>query len=178
MATRPAAKKPAAAPAPAAVPAPAPEPKKKSKLVMILSVLLLAGGGAGGGWFYMQKHNAEASQAAPQPPKPKPAVFLPLEQFTVNLTTTTQDRFLQTAITLELAGNDTSEEVKKLMPVVRGRLLLLLTGKTADDLLTIEGKQKLMGEVLAEVRGLMPANQPATPTKGVEKVHFASFVIQ
>ena len=62
------------------------------------------------------------------------------------------------------------------MPVVRSRLLLLLSSKTAEDLGNLAGKHKLMSEILTEARAPLATSQ--LPGKGVDHVHFSSFVIQ
>ena len=175
MATKPAAVRkpaPAAAPAAAANDAPAkPARKGKKGLMLVLVAILAAGGGA---WHYLKRPPAEAKAAAPAP---KPAtVFLPIDTFTVNLSSSAIDRYLQLGLTLEVANNAVSEELKTRMPVIRSRMLLLLAAKTPEDLASTAGKQKLMGELLAEARAPLPAGE--SPTKGVEQVHFSAFVIQ
>jgi flagellar FliL protein len=103
-------------------------------------------------------------------------VFVPIDNFTVNLTTVSIDRYLQIGITLEMASGSVAEELKRQMPVIRSRMLLLLAAKTAEDLASTAGKQKLMAELLAEARAPLPAGD--SPTRGVENVHFSAFVIQ
>lgn len=169
MATPP--KKAAAAPAAEAA---APAAKGRGKLVPILAGVVIACGG-GGGWFYMQHKNAEA-KTAHVPEKKKVPAFLPIDQFTVNISGGGGDRFLQVAFSLELADPKIADELKQQMPVVRSRLLLLLSSKTAEDLGNLAGKQKLMGEILAEARA--PLADSEIPGKGVDHVHFSSFVIQ
>ena len=169
MATPP--KKAAAAPAAEAA---APAAKGRGKLVPIVAGLVIACGG-GGGWFYMQHKNAEA-KTAPVPEKKKVPAFLPIDQFTVNITGGGGDRFLQVAFSLELADPKVSDELKQQMPVVRSRLLLLLSSKTAEDLGNLAGKHKLMSEILTEARAPLATSQ--LPGKGVDHVHFSSFVIQ
>lgn len=170
-------KKPAPAPPPAAeatVGAPA-KKKSRGKLVPIIAAVVIAGGAGGGGWFYMQHRNAEA-KTAHTPEKKKAPAFLPIDQFTVNISGGGGDRFLQIAFALEVADPKIAEELKRQMPVVRSRLLLLLTSKTAEDLGNLAGKQKLMAEILAEAR--TPLTQSELPGRGVQSVHFSSFVIQ
>lgn len=170
MATPP--KKPAPEAAPAAE---APAKKGRGKLVPIVAAVVIAAGAGGGGWFYMQHKNAEA-KTAHVPEKKKAPAFLPIDQFTVNISGGGGDRFLQIAFSLEVADPKIADQLKQQMPVVRSRLLLLLSSKTAEDLGNLAGKQKLMSEILAEARA--PLEDSELPGKGVENVHFSSFVIQ
>ena len=163
-----------AAPAAAAADAAAPASKRRGKLIPIVAGLVIACGG-GGGWFYIQHKNAEA-KTAPVPEKKKVPAFVPIDQFTVNISGGGGDRFLQVAFALEVADPKVADELKQQMPVVRSRLLLLLSSKTAEDLGNLPGKQKLMSEILTEARAPLATSQ--LPGKGVDHVHFSSFVIQ
>jgi len=143
---------------------------KSKKLILIAAIVLLAAGGGGAGWYFTQKPKAEAEVEVPV--KKAPAVFVNLDSFTVNLAD--EDRFLQIGIVYEVAGNETAEAMKTQMPVIRSRILLLLTSKTVEALTSVDGKQKLADELLVEARTpLAPKGDEA-----IEKVHFAAFVIQ
>lgn len=139
------------------------KPKKSKKmLVIVLAIVLLAGGG-GAGWFFFMRGKHEqaddhASQEAKRKKELKARVFVNLEPFTVNLADE-DDRFAQVAVVLEVDNNETSEEIKSLMPAVRSRILLLLSSKQAADLLSLEGKEKLAEQIAmstAEAIGKAP----------------------
>ncbi len=168
----------AAAPAEAA-------PKKRSKLPLILAAVVLLAAGAGGTWFWLQKGKAkegEPEHAAEV--KKAPPVFHPMDTFTVNLAD--RDRYLQLGIVYELRDNPTVEALKAVNPVVRSRILLALSAKTAEELTTVEGKKALAEQLIAEARQAMPEPEEKAKgkekdkdeTKGVEGVHFSAFVIQ
>ncbi len=61
------------------------------------------------------------------------------------------DRFAQIGITLELADAKAAEQVKTYMPSIRSSVLLLVSQRTTDELLTREGKEKLAQDVRREV---------------------------
>lgn len=143
-----------------------PKKSKKGLIIAIAAVLVLSGGG-GGAWFFMKGKakdpavaEAEAKKAAQ-----KSRVFMPLDPFTVNLTGE-EERFAQIALVLELTNNETSEEIKAIMPAVRNKLLLLLSSKQPRELLTLEGKQKLAIEI-ADQTGRLIGWAPA-PAKKVK----------
>jgi flagellar FliL protein len=154
-------------------------PKKKSKLVPIVLGVVLLATGAGGGWFYMKRSQGEAAQVEEAPKKKAPPVFVNLDPFTVNLAD--RDRYLQVGIVFEVESAEQGEAIKLQMPVMRSRILMLLTSKTADDLSPAEGKKKLVDELMLLVREVLPAAKDAKKgdtEKGVTAVHFSGFVIQ
>jgi flagellar FliL protein len=155
----------------------APPPKKsKKKLILLIAILLVVlGGGGAGAWFYFGAEQ-DGAQKTPKAEPPKPPVFLAMDQFTVNLQHENNgDQFLQVAFTLQVADQEQVEEIKQYMPLVRSRLLLLLSSKKASEISSVEGKKQLSEEIIAQIK------QPFTP-KGksheVAGVFFTSFVIQ
>jgi flagellar FliL protein len=172
----------------AAPEAPAPKAGGKKKLILIgAGALLLVAGAAGGTWFVMKGSHAPAAadgapvKAAKKEPKHvdkgAPPVFLPLESFVVNLHSTasqSNDQFLQTEMTLRLADESVVMDVKQHMPEVRNHVLMLLSSKTAAELLTPEGKTKLAEAVRQEITAVVdpdavrPVEKPAEAIKKVD----------
>jgi flagellar FliL protein len=154
----------------------APAPRKSSKKrVVVFGLLLLVLGIGGGGAWYLLGSSGEPAAAAKQEP-PKPPVFLPMDQFTVNLQSESgNDQFLQVSFTLQLADQEQVELIKTYMPLVRSRLLLLLSSKKASEISGVDGKKKLSEEIIAQVKQpFLPQGAP----QAVTGVFFTSFVIQ
>lgn len=154
----------------------APAPKKSSKklFVMIALLLLVLGIGGGSAWYFLGSSEDPAAVAKQEPPKPP--VFLPMDQFTVNLQSDSgTDQFLQVSFTLQVADQEQIELIKTYMPLVRSRLLLLLSSKKASEISSVEGKKKLSEEIIAQVK--QPFLPQGTP-QAVTGVFFTSFVIQ
>ena len=154
---------------------------KKTKLVIIMAVVVVLAGGGCAWWFNRQKHHDTPAADAAQKAEPKARVFAPLDSFTVNLRTTDTEHFLQIGIVFETTGNPVADAIKTNTPLIRSKILYLLTSKSADDLATTEGKTKLAGELLTVVRnglGGPPAAGETAADRGVTDVHFASFIIQ
>jgi len=146
--------------------------KKKSKLMLAL-VLLLVLGGAGGGaawWFVGRAHEAEAKPAAIKPP-----VFHTLEPFTVNLAEENGDHYLQLSVVYQVADDKAVDHVKVYLPVIRNRILLLLSAKRPSELQTAEGKQKLVEELVGAARASIPGTDP---DRGITGAFLGAFVIQ
>ena len=56
----------------------------------------------------------------------------------------------QVGITLQVIDAHASDSVKAYMPTIRSSVLMLLSQKTSEELLSAEGKQKLIAEILRE----------------------------
>ena len=149
-----------------------PKKSKKKIIFVVLLVLILAGAGGGGWWYFMG--GGKKTNDAPKVEKPATPIFLPLEQFTVNLQPEAGEHYLQVSMTLQLANKDDTELVKAYMPQIRSRIIFLLTSKKASEIATLDGKKKLTDEIKAQV------NMPVTPgSKPLEVVNvfFTSFII-
>ncbi|MBI3529263.1 MAG: flagellar basal body-associated FliL family protein [Betaproteobacteria bacterium] len=160
------------------------KPGGKKKLIIVLASVLLMGGGGGGAWYMLKgKHSAEGeAQATPikevkHAKKDAPPVFLPLEPFVVNLRAQapqSNDQFLQTDMTLRLAGPEVVDQVKQHMPEVRNCVLMLLSTKTSQELLTPEGKARLAESVRVEITAVVdpdavkPVEQPRIKKEAAE----------
>ena len=153
--------------------APAPDVPKKSHalrwMVIAVFVLLAAGGAA---WYFLTAHPAggEAKTAALKPP-----VYVPLDPFTVNLAEENGDHYLQIGIVYQVSDDKLVETMKQYMPVLRNRILLLLSAKKPSDLASVEGKRKLVDELVAAVREVLP---PLPPDQQLRGALLSSFVIQ
>jgi len=165
---------------------PAPSGGKGKLLVIIGAAVLVLGLGGGAGWYFMHGSSGGA-EAAAEPAKKEhvsskkkkkeetPPEYVAVEPFTVNLQPEHGDQYLQVAFTLQVDSPEQVEVIKANMAKVRSRVLLLLSGKKASEISTVEGKQQLAGEILAAV------NEPFVPRgdeQEVEDVLFTSFIIQ
>lgn len=173
------------------------------KLLLIIGIvflfLALAGGGA---WFFLSQKNAadaDAQDVAHVAPK-TPPTFLPLDNMVVNLADPGGEKVAQIGITLELADAHAIDKVKTYLPSIRSGILMLISQRTSEELLLIEGKEKLAADILKEVSrpfGEVEADHaPAKPKKEgvklkkqnagkhageenpVRGVHFSSFIVQ
>jgi flagellar FliL protein len=199
----------------AAAPAADAAPKKGSKklLIIIVAVVLLLVIGGGAAFFLLKKKPAEdggdeaeadgghakAAAHAPAAKKPErkpghPPTYVPLDPFVVNLADREQERYAQIGITLEVDEPKFADEMKGYMPAIRNGILMILSHKTAAELLEREGKEKLAEEVMREaVRPMgieIDGDDEAPAAAGkkkrkkapvynpVQHVHFSSFIIQ
>ena len=196
---------------------------KKKLIIIIAAVLVLVLGGGGAAFMLLKKKPAEGEdEAGDGHGKPKaearadhgepakqmtrrdpkhPPVFVPLDPFTVNLADKENERYAQIGVTLEIEDAKAGEEIKLYMPAIRNNILMVLSHKTAAQLLTRDGKEKLARSIqYAAVRPLgydiddddddEEAAADAVPKKKKKKkklppnnlpvaaVHFSNFIIQ
>ena len=83
-------------------------------------------------------------------------------------------RFLQ--ITMEVMAHDQKaiDSVQKNIPLIRNNLLLLMSNRNYQSMMSREGKEKLRQEALAEVRAV----QKKEGGPDVDDILFTSFVVQ
>ena len=83
-------------------------------------------------------------------------------------------RFLQ--ISMEVMGKDQKsiDSVQRNMPLIRNNLLLLMSNRDYQSLMSREGKEKLRQEALTEIRAVQKKQGGAD----VEDLLFTSFVVQ
>jgi flagellar FliL protein len=146
------------------------KPKGRKLWLVLLGALGLAGAVGAGAWYVTFQREASAAQA----PKPKPPVFIALEPFTVNLQPGGDAQYLQTTVVLRTTEPDTETAIKAHMPVVRDRILRVLSSQRGEALLSAEGKEKLAAEIAAAVTTPFDGERP----QAVDAVLFTSFVIQ
>lgn len=139
-------------------------PKGSNKKMIIggaVALVLVIAAGAGGMMFANKGKDPNAAphveevKVAP----PKAAIFVALEPYTVNLKRETSDQYLQMGITLKVFEPAIELQIKANQPEIRSRILQLLTTKTATELLTAEGKTKLVKEIITLVNtviGIVP----------------------
>ncbi|MEB0135233.1 flagellar basal body-associated protein FliL [Actimicrobium sp. CCC2.4] len=151
--------------------------KKKSKLkLIIIAVVVLALAGGGAGYFLMGKKAKPAGEHAEEPHEvAKAPVFLVLDPFTVNLQQEAGDQYLQIAMTVQVADDKQSEEIKVYLPQIRSRVLMVLSSKKASEINTPDGKKELADDIIAAIK--KPFSERGKAQK-VNDVFFTSFVIQ
>jgi flagellar FliL protein len=168
--------------------APVVKKKSKKKTVVIAAAATLVLGIAAGVAFYFTSPGSsdpaaatgDTNAAAPEESKKaepdKPPLFVAVDPFTVNLQHEgTGDQYLQISFTLQLSDQKQEDMFKLYQPQARSRLLLLLSGKKASDISSVEGKKKLAEEIVAQLK--IPFT-PGGPSLDVRDVFFTSFVIQ
>lgn len=105
----------------------------------------------------------------------KAAVYYAIDPpLVVNFEDGSAVRFLQ--ISMELRAHDAKaiESVQKNIPLIRNNLLLLMSNRNYQSLMSREGKEKLRQEALTEIRAV----QKKEGGSDIDDVLFTSFVVQ
>jgi flagellar FliL protein len=94
---------------------------------------------------------------------------VPLETFIINLSGSKGRRIAKVNMELELKGDNVQEEIDKRKAQIRDIIIILLSGKTYDDVATKEGKEQLREEIKDTVNAFL--------TKGkIQAVYFTEFI--
>ena len=131
--------------------------KSKKMLFIILGVVLVLVLGGAGAFFVISKQRAAAyDEEGGAPAKAveaahkTPPVYLPLDNMVVNLADPGGERVAQVGITLEVRDAKASDSVKVYLPAIRSGILMQISQRTAEQLLSPEGKEGLAGAILKE----------------------------
>ncbi len=166
-------------------------PEKKGwrgKLWILIAVLALAAAGEAGRrtWLYFQgaksvkaagetdKSGAGSSAGAHSGKAEQVKVAAGLEPFLVNLADPQAARFVKVTFQLGLTGD--SEEFSKnpvAIAAARDAIISLLSAKTSEQILTVQGKNKLREEVRDRVNSVLGASRAK-----VQSVYIVEFVVQ
>ncbi len=172
----------------------APPPKKSSKrrklLIFAGGVLLLALLGAAGALYILKKNTADAhddgdgTAIAEQSARPRtPPTFLPLENMVINLADPGGNRFIQLGLTLQLQDGKTADAMKAYLPSIRSQILVLISQRSSEEMLGIEGKERLARDIVEMISREMGYATPKPGTRDgepnpVQAVRFSSFIVQ
>jgi flagellar FliL protein len=149
------------------------EPKKKKKgKGMLLIVIIAAASIAAGAGLYFAVFSKSGGEAKKEEKKAEEAgVVFALEPFVVNLSDPTGTRFLKVTMQIEVAGPAVMEKAKAKTPQLRDAIITLLTSKSADALISPEGKLQLKDELNIRANQILGENS-------VKNVYLTDFVMQ
>ena len=160
----------------------------RGKLWILIGVLALIAAGEVGRrtWIYFQaakgakaasetgKAGAGATTYAHSGKAEEAKVAASLDPFLVNLSDPQAVRFVKVTFQLGMTGD--SEEFSKnpiAIAAARDAIISLLSAKTSEQILTVEGKRKLREEVRERVNSVLSASKAR-----VQNVYIVEFVVQ
>jgi len=168
-----------------------PQPKKKNKMLPVIIALALAG--AGGGYFMMKKAPAGAEDQAEEKSEGKHGKkseeksahgkkgkegkegeggeLIALDPFIINLADSDANRYLKITFAVEVEGVEGKEGIKKKGPILRDRVIMLVSTLFYQDVRTVEGKNMLKEQIVAKLR-------EEIGEKSVGNIYFVELVVQ
>lgn len=176
--------------------APQPPKSKKMLILVVVGVLVLALAGVAA-WIIISKQKAAELDEEEEEPVAAvvehqgPPTYLPLDNMVVNLADPGGERVAQIGVTLELGAPTDTDRVKAYLPSIRSEILMLVSQRTAEELLKLEGKEQLATDIKEKASSHFGAhatggkdkkdkkkgakNATANPIRGVL---FSSFIVQ
>ena len=98
-------------------------------------------------------------------------ILYPLDTFTVNLKSDAGRRYLKVTMSLELEGEELSLELDAKSPVLRDRIIRILTSKTLEEISSKKGKQIVSTQVMDTLNAMIADGT-------IRGIYFTEFVIQ
>ena len=144
------------------------KPKSKKTLFIIIALVVIIAG-AVGGYLYMQssaeaRKIQEAEAKRPENILKKqlmerkenaPPIYIPLEEMIVNLPGRGGEHYLQTKIVLRTNDSATEGKIKNFMPVIRDKIITVLSSRQMQELATVEGKVMMAREIALVINSII-----------------------
>jgi len=146
----------------------APAAAKKSKMPMIIGAVAFVVL-AGAGYYFgvalpAKKHAEEESEKSVEKrlmkqlerkKDNKPPVFIAMDEFLVNLPGKGGEHYLSTKLVLRTADTATEKRITEFLPLVRDRILAVLSARTVAELATVEGKEGMAKDIALVINAII-----------------------
>lgn len=143
----------------------------KGILISLLILVFLSGG------YLILKSGVLSGQRntaiALDDPDPRPDIgpIYPMETFIVNLVGNQGKSYLKVKIELELNNDELKKEIDKRLPQFRDKVLTILSGKSNDEIKSLEGKSQLREEIIAMLNQFLKTGR-------IVNIYFTDFIVQ
>ena len=147
----------------------APPPKSSKKfLIIVIALVVLIGGGIGG-YMYLdhsakvkKEHEEEANRPEnilkrqlTERKENAPPIYIPMDEMIVNLPGRGGEHYLQTKIVLRTADSGTESKIKQFEPVIRDKIITVLSSRQMQELATVEGKTMMAREIALVINSII-----------------------
>jgi flagellar basal body-associated protein FliL len=106
-----------------------------------------------------------------------PSLYFPLDPIVINCADPVVNRVAEVGITLKIREAKCREDIKSLLPSLRSAILITLSQKTSEELLSRHGKEKLASDLLLEIGRVFGA-KPGRVEKGSLKIQTGNPVLE
>ena len=128
-------------------------------------------GGLSGHFYSLSSHENPYVEPQRSSGSVAPKLYFPLDPLVINCADPVTNRFAEVGITFQIREAKCAEDVKQLLPALRSAILVTLSQKTSEELLSRIGKEKLASDILSEVGKVFgvtshhPLTEQANPGK-------------
>ena len=143
--------------------------KGKSVLLLgIIGVLVIALGGVGYTWWTGDQKKKQADESTPEAVERRmlkqlegkksnkaPVFISSLDEFLVNLPGKGGEHYLQTKVVLQVGDAATEKRIVEFLPLVRDRMLSVLSSRSVSELATVEGKAALAKDLALVINSII-----------------------
>ncbi|NLB63040.1 MAG: hypothetical protein GX801_02905 [Fibrobacter sp.] len=101
-------------------------------------------------------------------------------EITVNIAKTNGENYLKSSVQLEWPGEDEllEQEINARLPKIKNIIIDILSSRTMDELLTVEGKRSVRDMIVSDVNAILPAEVNGKEIGFVSTAYFVEFIIQ
>jgi len=172
-------------------------------VIIVVALVLVLGGGMAAATFYFisnmdsekvsstkdgddasseeeaEEEEEEEEEAAESEPLEPPQYHSMDPKFVASFRNQQNARFMQFSLEIMSRDSEVIKLVETHMSVIRSSLLMLFGSQTYEDMVTREGKEKLLADVATDINTtLQKITGETEPETTVEAAYFNSFVIQ
>jgi flagellar FliL protein len=144
------------------------KPKSKKMLFIIIGVVVLLIAAVGGYMYMKSSEEARKIQEA-EAKRPEnilkkqlterkqnaPPIYIPLDEMIVNLPGRGGEHYLQAKIVLRTNDSATEGKIKSFMPVIRDKIITVLSSRQMQELATVEGKVMMAREIALVINSII-----------------------
>jgi flagellar FliL protein len=144
------------------------KPKSKKTLFIIIGLVVIIAG-AVGGYLYMQSSAEARKLQEAEAKRPEnilkkqlmerkenaPPIYIPLDEMIVNLPGRGGEHYLQAKIVLRTNDSATEGKIKNFMPVIRDKIITVLSSRQMQELATVEGKVMMAREIALVINSII-----------------------
>jgi len=170
-------------------------------IILVVTLTLVLGGGLVGGTFYFVssmnspqvsstkdgadevaddgEEDTDEEEVAEDEVMEPPHYFSMDPKFVVSFSNQKYARFMQFSLEIMSRDPEIIKKVEEHNPVIRSSLLMLFGSQGYEEMVTREGKEKLLKDTAADINStLKKVTGSANMANAVEAAYFTSFVIQ
>lgn len=118
-----------------------------------------------------EKKNTQIEDASTAPLREVGPVYAITPSFTVNLADPSGKRYLKVSVELELESQEMELEISKRLPQIKDAIIVLLSGKSLEDVNTNAGINQIKAEIKTRIEVFLKPG-------AIKNVYFTDFLIQ